>query len=98
MSAITGGRRGEIISLRWRDIDLHDGLICLDENHVVRDGKKKFKGAKTDEDRWMALDSFSVTLLSTPRARRDSALALVGLKLDDNAHVFSPEPDRSADP
>lgn len=92
MSAITGGRRGEIISLRWRDVDLTDGLICLDENYVVRDGKKEFKGTKTDEDRWIALDSFSVTLLSALRARRDTGLALVGLKLDDDAHVFSPNP------
>ena len=95
MSAITGGRRGEIISLRWRDVDLTDGLICLDENYVVRDGKKEFKGTKTDEDRWLALDSFSLTLLSALRARRDTALALVGMKLDDDAHVFSPEPDGS---
>ncbi|MEY9933475.1 integrase [Catenulispora sp. GP43] len=96
MSAITGGRRGEIISLRWRDVDLGDGLICLDENYVVRDGKKEFKGTKTDEDRWMALDSFSVTMLSALRARRVAALVLVGLKLDNDAHVFSPEPDGSA--
>ncbi|WP_194917521.1 tyrosine-type recombinase/integrase [Catenulispora rubra] len=95
MSAITGGRRGEIISLRWRDIDLDDGLVCLDENYVVRDGKREFKGTKTDEDRWMSLDSFSVALLSALKARRVAALAQAGLKLKDDAHVFSPEPDGS---
>ena len=36
-----------------------------------------------------------MTLLSALRARRDTALALVGLKLDVDAHVFSPEPDGS---
>jgi integrase len=95
MSAITGGRRGEIISLRWQDIDLDNGLVCLDENYVVRDGQREFKGTKTDEDRWMALDSFSVTLLSALKARRVAVLAQVGLTLKDNAHVFSPEPDGS---
>lgn len=96
VSAITGGRRGEIISLRWRDVDLDDGLLCLDENYVIRDGKKEFKGTKSDEDRWMSLDSFSVTLLSALKARRIAALAQAGLKLKDDAHVFSPEPDGSA--
>lgn len=95
MSAITGGRRGEIISLRWRDVDLEEELICLDENYVVREGKKEFKGTKTDEDRWMALDTFSVTLLAALRARRVAVLASVGLTLADDAHVFSPEPDGS---
>ena len=95
MSAITGGRRGEIISLRWSDVDLANGLVCLDENYVVRDGKQEFKGTKTDEDRWMALDSFSVTLLSALKARRTAVLASAGLALKDDAHVFSPEPDGS---
>ena len=95
MSAITGGRRGEIISLRWSDVDLENGLICLDENYVVRDGKQEFKGTKTDEDRWNALDSFSVTLLSALKARRRAALKSVGLSLKDDALVFSPEPDGS---
>ena len=95
VSAITGGRRGEVISLRWRDIDLDNGLICLDENYVVRDGKREFKGTKTDEDRWLALDSFSMTLLTALRGRRTAVLASVGLALSEDAHVFSPEPDGS---
>jgi integrase len=95
MSAITGGRRGEIISLRWRDVDLENGLVCLDENYVVRDGKQEFKGTKTDEDRWMALDSFSLTLLAALKARRTTVLTSVGLALKDDAHVFSPKPDGS---
>lgn len=92
LAVTTGARRGELVALRWSDFELERGLLRVRSSYVVRSGQRQLKGTKTGEERLLSLDSVSVELLNGFRAARGAALAPAGLRLPDDAFVFSPNP------
>jgi integrase len=54
LSAATGARRGEVLALRWSDIDGSDVLIARSLTQT-RQGLE-FKGTKTDRPRQVGLE------------------------------------------
>jgi integrase len=92
LAVITGGRRAEVCALRWEDVDFEHGTLCLDENYIVRQGKRQLKATKTDEDRRLSLDTLTVALLTAYRQVRAEALGPVGVQLAPDGFVFSPDP------
>jgi integrase len=89
--AMTGMRRGELLALRWRDIDLAAATITVRRSAgVVRnagEGAEIREGAtKTSKPRVIDLDPGTVAVLRSWKTRRGSqALALAR----DGALVFS---------
>jgi integrase len=81
--AYTGMRRGEALSLRWRDVDLDAGRVAVRRSvGVVKDkgkGEQLVEGAtKTGQSRVVDLDAGTVAALRAYRAVRGSvALDLV---------------------
>jgi integrase len=92
LAVTSGARRGELVALRWTDVDLGRGLVRIGSSYVVRSGQRRLKGTKTDDERWLSLDALTVQVLQTLKVARGVALAPVGLDLPADAFVFSPDP------
>lgn len=77
--AHTGARRGEVLGLRWEDVDLDAGTITIAQtlgttNHVVQLGLPKTE----DSARVVELDARSVAALKAHRARQAQEHMLMG--------------------
>src|SRR5271168_70972 len=63
LAASSGARRGELLALRWSDIDLDRGTLSI-ERGIVRVGDRLVEqGTKTHQSRRISLDSGTVTSL-----------------------------------
>jgi integrase len=95
LAAVTGARRGELCALRWTDIDLENAVVSLRRSLAQVGGKCWEKDTKSHQQRRVALDEETVSILRAYRKRwQEHALAL-GTRLRPNAFVFSRSPDAS---
>jgi integrase len=88
--AYTGMRRGELLGLRWRDVDLRTGVITVRRSAgIVRnagEGAEVIEGStKTAKPRLIDIDADTLALLESWKRQRGS-LALVLAR--DDALVF----------
>ncbi|HYZ52959.1 MAG TPA: tyrosine-type recombinase/integrase [Streptosporangiaceae bacterium] len=90
--AITGARRGELCALQVRDIDLDNGFLHIAFNYVVRDGQRVRKDTKTHQDRYVAIDEVSCALIREHLETIATTLTAVGMKLPEDAYLFSNDP------
>ena len=90
--AITGVRRGELCAVQLRDVDLENGVLHIAFNYVVKGGKKVRKDTKTHQDRYLAIDPVTCTLVREHVAAAEAALAGTGVKLTQDAYLFSNQP------
>jgi integrase len=91
LAAASGARRGELCALRWADIDLDGGVVHVTSSYLVRSGYKLCKDTKTHQDRYLAIDPVTVTVLTEHLQEAKSQLAGIGVALHPNANVFSPD-------
>ncbi|OSY34887.1 Phage integrase family protein [Pseudonocardia autotrophica] len=92
---VTGQRRGELCSIRWRQLDLDRGALTLARSIGQRDGEVWEKDTKTHQQRRLTLDEHAVGLL---RAHQDLCRCnaeQVGATLGRDAFVYSRSPDGS---
>lgn len=83
LAATTGLRRGELLGLRWRDLDLDAGRLAVVQTLV---GKRQFSEPKTDAGRRnVELDPATVTALRDHRKRQLGERLALGPAYD-NAH------------
>jgi len=92
LAVTSGARRGELVALRWTDVAFDRGLLRLESSYVVRDGQRRLKGTKTDDERWLSVDALTVATLQALRTARAVALEPAELTLPVDAFVFSPDP------
>ena len=59
---------------------------------LVKGGKKVRKDTKTHQDRYLAIDPVTCTLIQEHLAVAEAALAGTGVKLTDDAYLFSNQP------
>jgi integrase len=97
LSAVTGARRGQLVALRWSDLDLERGTVTFTRAHVVVKGGVAEKGTKTNHDYGVALDPGTVDLLKVHRVRcAERALAAgVGLRAEGFVFARANAPDGS---
>ncbi|WP_317493846.1 tyrosine-type recombinase/integrase [Haloechinothrix sp. LS1_15] len=81
----TGMRRGELCGLRFSCIDFDGEVIDLRRNWVL--GKEK--DTKTHQNRRIALDSETITLLREHKARVKTRVEALGKNFSDELFVFS---------
>ena len=97
LAAVTGARRGELVALRWPDVDLDLGTLSISRAISVGvQGPVERKRPKTKSSmRQIALDEGTVELLAAHRARATQRGLACGISLPPTSFVFSHEPDGS---
>lgn len=71
LAATTGMRRGEVLGLRWRDVDLETGIISVRQTLVDVDGHAELSQPKTPKSRrTIDIDAGTVASLRSWRAEQ----------------------------
>jgi integrase len=96
----SGARRGELAAVQWTDLDLSEGRETAWLRRAIRkvNGLLTMADLKTHQQRRVALDPETVTVLRAHRARWVARLEALGLTLDPHAYVFSGASDGSTWP
>ena len=89
-------RRGEILGLRWSDLDLEAGRVAVRRPRIVVDYLVQVSEPKTAKGRRsLALDPATVAALGAHRAHQAEEKLAVGLRYQDSDLVFTrPDGDR----
>lgn len=92
LAITTGMRRGEIIALRWQDVDLEQGALLVRRNAVqLAKGEIVFNEPKTNKARAIALPSFVVTDLKRHRTAQKEQKLAAGSRWQEGDLVCSTE-------
>lgn len=89
--ATTGLRRGELLGLRWRDIQLDPPHPRLITRRMVTAVERKVlvtEHGKTNRGRTISIDSNTVEVLRSHRTRQRQELLANGVILGDNTFLF----------
>lgn len=90
--AMTGMRRGEVVALRWVDVDLAHRRLTVNQSATVVGGDEVVSTPKTRRSRRVIdLDPDTVTLLKQHRARQRELLLMVGATATASDRVFTNE-------
>jgi integrase len=84
----TGARRGELLAVRWSDLD---GDRLGISGSMQEDGT--VKSTKTNRPRVVVLDQGTVTLLDEWRTAQHDRAAVCGTTLDPNGFILSHDPE-----
>lgn len=103
VAATTGLRRGELLGLRWRDVDLDHGRLSVRQTvgMVMREGKRvvEYGTPKTDQSRrGIALDDWTVAALREHRERQNTEREKAGDAWHDEDLVFPGRDGRPFNP
>lgn len=88
IATATGARRGEVVGLRWSDIDLEAGTIRIDEGVTIAIAGVAVGPTKTGDVRVVYVDSQTVEVVRRLRAKREADCAMAGVALDPEAFVL----------
>ena len=96
----TGMRRGEILALRWKNIDLDRGVARIVESVEQTKASLRFKAPKTEKARAVTLPSFVVEELCRLKRQQAEELLALGVRQSGETLAFSrpdgdPMPPRS---
>ena len=92
LAAATGARRGELIALRWTDVNLPAGTVTIARGAVKGKDGLVIKDTKTHGTRRVALDQTTVTVLSAHRQAAEAVARACETALPADAYVFSDDP------
>jgi integrase len=96
LAATTGMRRGELLGLRWTDVDLEVGEAAVRQIRTVARYQAITSRPKTDKGaRTVALDAATVAALRAHRIAQLEERLAAGSAYDDTGLVFT-QPDGSA--
>jgi integrase len=96
LAASTGARRGELIALRWSDVDFDRGVLTIARGIVIADRELIEQGTKTHQSRRVTLDAETVNALEAHRQRAEDGAESAGTEISRRSFVFSHEVDASA--
>jgi integrase len=81
----TGMRRGEVLGLRWSDIDFAAGSLAVRQTLQEAEGKRTFKEPKTPKSRRViALPTVALEALRQHRARQAETKLQLGGRYNDH--------------
>jgi integrase len=76
----TGARRGEILALRWRNVDLDRGSVRVVESLEQTKAALRFKSPKNDKSRAVTLPAFATDELRRLKREQAESLLRVGIR------------------
>lgn len=94
LGALTGCRRGELLGLRWSDVD-RDRMLLEVERSVKREevGRTLRVGpTKTHQARRISLDPVMLGVIDTHRRRAETWAAAAKVKLDEHGFILTEDP------
>jgi integrase len=90
LSLVTGLRRGELLALRWRDVDLDAHTLTVHQQLAIERGHPVLKQLKTEHaDRVVTFGPATATLLAAHRVRQDAERRLLRDAWEDTGLVFT---------
>ncbi|WP_425437416.1 site-specific integrase [Nonomuraea indica] len=89
MAAYTGALRGELLNLRWADVDLDKPQIHVTGTAAVIDRQRVEGTTKSGRSRVVSLAPTTVKVLKAHRARQDEDRLKVGEAWRGSAYVFT---------
>jgi integrase len=89
LAATVGARRGTLLALRWRDVDLKRGSVTFRRALADSVDGPIEKGTKADRPYLIALGSTTASMLAEHRRRAAERALAVGVPLADESFVFS---------
>jgi integrase len=93
IAALTGARRGELCALRWTDIDWRGRTLNIDRAvYEPKGGGWALKDTKSHQGRKIGVDDYGIETLKSHRAGVDALADELGLKVADDAFIFSTSP------
>jgi integrase len=95
VAASSGARRGEMVALRWKDLDLDAGTLSIERGIVIVDGQLIEQGTKSHQSRKITLDTATIRSLRERRSRATEVASLVGCAIGVESFVFSYAADGS---
>jgi integrase len=95
LAGLTGARRGELIGLRWSDIDWEKKRLQIIHSVTEVHGVLYVGPTKTRVNRSLALDASSIYILQEERAYVDARAEAVREIIGPDAFVLSEVPDGS---
>jgi integrase len=87
LGALCGLRRGEIVALRWRGVDLERGQLSVTRSAEQADQGVREKETKSGNNRSVALSFTMIEELRQHRIRQAQSLLALGVRLTDDHHV-----------
>jgi integrase len=78
LAAYTGARRGELLNLRWHDIDLDHGEVSITGSAAVIAGQRVEGTTKSGRSRTVSIDPGTVQVLRDHRRRQAEERLKVG--------------------
>ena len=91
VAASTGMRRGEVLGLRWRDVDLDAAYASVTQTLIEGKGAPRLSTPKGGRGRSVALDAETVAALREHRRAQLAERMLIGPGWADNDLVFCRE-------
>jgi integrase len=95
LAASSGARRGELIALRWKDLDLARSTLSIERGIVLVDGQLIEQGTKTHQSRRITLDAATIENLAVHRSRMEQAASLAETTISSESFIFSETVDGS---
>jgi integrase len=96
LAVVLGARRGELIGLKWRDVDLDAGAVLIASSVARVAGRPLLdKDTKTHAKRRVAVGADTVELLKAHRVRQAETALASGATLPADAYLFSRTADAS---
>jgi integrase len=84
-----GMRRGEVVALRWRNVDLERGQISVVASAEQTDQGVREKEPKNGKGRTVVLSATEVEELRSHRVQQAQTLLALGVRLTDDHHVVA---------
>lgn len=91
LMATTGMRRGEVLGLRWKDVNLDEGVLVVQQAMVAIDGHMAVAPPKRGKRRMIPLPATVVEMLKAHRRAQDKRRAALGTAWADNDLAFPSE-------
>jgi integrase len=96
LAVVLGARRGELLGLKWRDVDLAAGEVLIASSVARVVGRPLLdKDTKTHAKRRVAVGTETVDLLKAHRLRQAETALASGASLPPDAYVLSRTADAS---